>query len=132
MNNINDMSNLSKVNNSTNLGGNTNMNTMNNQNNNNQNNNQFGNNLAMQSFETVPTANANACEIVAQVKSSGDVTGYQLSNGQMVDLQTAVQMAKNGEIKGVGVATNQGTEYLRSLPDNDPNNNLGNLPTVSN
>lgn len=130
MNNMSDMPNLSKANNLTNQGGNTEMNTMNSMNN--QNNQQFGNNLAMQSFETIPNANPNACEIVAQVKSSGDVTGYQLSNGQMVDLQTAVQMAKNGEIKGVGVATNQGSEYLRSLPDNDPSNNLGNLPTVSN
>lgn len=133
MNNMSDMANLSKINNVTNLGGNTEMHTMNNQNNQeSQVNQQFGNNLAMQSFETIPNANVNACEIVAQVKSSGDVTGYQLSNGQTVDLQTAVQMAKNREIKGVGVATNQGTEYLRSLPDNDASNNLGNLPTVSN
>lgn len=127
MNNMSDMANQSKINNVTNLGNNTEINAMNNQG-----TEQFGSNLAMQSFETIPNANANACEIVAQVKSSGDVTGYQLSNGQMVDLQTAVQMAKNGEIKGVGVATNQGTEYLRSLPDSNPNNNLGNLPTVSN
>lgn len=127
MNNMSDMTNQSKINNVTNLGNNTELNAMNNQD-----TQQFGSNLAMQSFETIPNANANACEIVAQVKSSGDVTGYQLSNGQMVDLQTAVQMAKNGEIKGVGVATNQGTEYLRSLPDSNPNNNLGNLPTVSN
>ncbi len=94
--------------------------------------NNLGNNLAMQSFQNVPTPNPSACEIVAQVKTSGTVSGYQLSNGQTVDMKTAVTMAKNGEIKGVGVATNQGTEYLRSLPDGDEANNLNNLPTVSN
>ncbi len=90
------------------------------------------NNLPMQSFQNIPQPNPTACEIVAQVKSSGDVTGYKLSNGQMVDLQTAVSMAKNGDLKGVGVATNQGKEYLRSLPDATEENNLSNLPTVSN
>lgn len=90
------------------------------------------NNLPLQSFENIPKPNSNACEILAQIKSSGDVTGYKLSNGQIVDLQSAVAMAKNGEIKGVGVATNQGKEYLRSLPDGNESNNLSNLPTISN
>ena len=36
-------------------------------------------------------------------------------------------MAKMGEIAGVAVATNKGNEYLRSLPDDNENNNLGNL-----
>ncbi len=98
----------------------------------NQSNQNYGNNLAMQSLQNVPTPNPSACEIVAQVKTSGTVSGYQLSNGQSVDMKTAVTMAKNGEIKGVGIATNQGTEYLRSLPDGDEANNLNNLPTVSN
>ncbi len=94
--------------------------------------NNMGNSLAMQSFQNIPTPNPAACEIVAQVKTSGTVTGYQLSNGITVDMQTAVTMAKNGSIKGVGVATNQGTEYLRSLPDGNEANNLNNLPTASN
>ena len=33
-------------------------------------------------------------------------------------------MAKMGEIAGVAVATNKGNEYLRSLPDENENNNL--------
>ncbi len=98
----------------------------------NQANQNMGNSLAMQSFQNIPTPNPAACEIVAQVKTSGTVSGYQLSNGITVDMQTAVTMAKNGSIKGVGVATNQGTEYLRSLPDGNEANNLNNLPTVSN
>ena len=40
-------------------------------------------------------------------------------------------MAKNGEIKGVGVAHRGETEYLKSIPDNSENNNLGSLPSIS-
>ncbi len=90
------------------------------------------NNLPMQSFQNIPSPRPNAYEIVAQIKTSGTVSGYKLSNGQMVDLQTAVQMTKDGAIQGVGVATNQGVEYLRSLPDATVANNLANLPTISN
>jgi len=40
-------------------------------------------------------------------------------------------MAKAGEIQGVGVAHRKDNEYLKSLPDGSENNNLGNLPSVS-
>ena len=40
-------------------------------------------------------------------------------------------MAKMGEIAGVAVATKKGNEYLRSLPDDDESNNLGNLPSIT-
>ena len=43
-------------------------------------------------------------EIVALVKESGQVTGYKLSNGQTVSKEEGVNLAKAGEIKGVGVA----------------------------
>ncbi len=95
-----------------------------------QNNPQNNQSPTMNTFDTIPTPNPNACTIVAQVKSGSTVTGYQLSNGQTVDMQQAISMAKNGEISGVGVATNQGTEYLRSLPDSNPSNNLSNLPPI--
>jgi Protein of unknown function (DUF3892) len=40
-------------------------------------------------------------------------------------------MAKSGEIAGVSVSiSRKGEEYLRSLPDQDENNNLSSLPTV--
>ncbi len=86
---------------------------------------------AMNTFDTVPTANANALEIVAVQKSNSQVTGYQLSNGQMVSKTEAVALAKSGGIKNVGVATNQGAEYLRSLPDSSVTNNLDDLPTIN-
>ena len=41
-------------------------------------------------------------------------------------------MTKSGKISGVVVAINKGNEYLRSLPDESEENNLGNLPSISN
>lgn len=65
------------------------------------------------------------------VKNSGRVTGYQLSNGSTVSKEEGVAMAKAGEIQGVGVAHRKDSEYLKSLPDDTEDNNLGNLPSVS-
>ena len=54
----------------------------------------FGSMLAYAALDDVPNPKADAKEIVGLVKSSGKITGYQLSDG-------------------------------------DENNNLGNLPAVS-
>lgn len=78
-----------------------------------------------------PTPDTDACSIVALVKESGKISGYQLSNGQKVSREQGVKMAKDNIIKGVSIAHNQGTEYLRALPDGNQNNNLGNLPSVT-
>lgn len=87
--------------------------------------------LPMMALSDIPEAKDNAKQIVALVKESGKTTGYKLSDGQTVSKAEGVSMAKNGDIEGVGVATNQGTEYLKSLPDGDESNNLGNLPSIS-
>lgn len=89
------------------------------------------NSLPMMALNEIPTPKENAKKITALVKESGKVTGYQLSDGQTISKADGVMMAKNGEIEGVGVAVNQGTEYLKSLPDGDESNNLGNLPSIS-
>lgn len=39
-------------------------------------------------------------------------------------------MARRGKIKGVGIAHNGNTEYLKSVPNDSESDNLGNLPTV--
>lgn len=87
--------------------------------------------LPMQALDEIPTPKADAKQIVALVKESGKVTGYQLSDGQTISREKGVEMARQGDIKDVEVATNKGTEYLKSLPDGDENNNLGNLPSIS-
>ena len=78
----------------------------------------------------ITTPNANASTITGLVKEGGAIVGYQLSNGQTVSKEQGVGMAKQNKIQGVGVATNQGTEYLRALPDGDEKNNLANMPPI--
>jgi hypothetical protein len=94
-------------------------------------NQSIGPELAMNAFDDIPKAKSDAKDIVGLVKSSGRVTGYQLSDGNTVSKEHGVEMAKNGEIKGVGIAHRKDSEYLKSLPDGDEGNNLGNLPSVS-
>lgn len=97
----------------------------------------FGKNLAYAALDDIPTPKADAKEIVGLVKfvglvkSGGKITGYQLSDGQMVSKQEGVNMAKNGDIQGVGIAHRKDSEYLKALPDGKEDNNLGNLPSVS-
>lgn len=87
--------------------------------------------LPMMTLKDIPEPNADAKQIVALVKESGRVTGYKLSDGRILGKEDGVELAKNGGIQGVGVASRNGNEYLKSLPDDNGNNNLSNLPSVS-
>ena len=87
--------------------------------------------LAYAAIDEVPETKADAKEIVGLVKTSGRITGYQLSDGETVSKEEGVAMAKAGEIQGVGIAHRKDSEYLKSLPDGSEDNNLGNLPSVS-
>ena len=49
----------------------------------------------------------------------------------LLEKQQAVDMAKQGQITGIGIAHRGDTEYLKSIPDGGENNNLSNLPSVS-
>ena len=90
-----------------------------------------GHELGKQTLDQIPRANANAKRIVGLVKEGGKITGYQLSDHSIVQKQQAVNMAKQGQISGVGIAHRGDTEYLKSIPDGSENNNLGSLPSVS-
>lgn len=87
--------------------------------------------LPMMALKDIPTPNADAKKIAALVKEDGRVTGYQLSDGQILSKEEGVQLAKQGGIQGVGVATRNGNEYLKSLPDGTEENNLDNLPSIT-
>lgn len=87
--------------------------------------------LPMKALDDIPTPKADAKEIVALVKTSGKVTGYKLSDGNVVDKQEGVDLARQGDIKGVGISNRNGNEYLKSLPDDTEGNNLGNLPSIT-
>lgn len=87
--------------------------------------------LAMNALDDIPEARSDAKDIVGLVKSSGRITGYQLSDGNTVSKEQGVEMAKKGEIRGVGIAHRNDSEYLKSLPDGEEGNNLSHLPSVS-
>lgn len=93
--------------------------------------NNLGAKLAYAALDEVPNPGPDAERIVGLVKSSGRITGYQLSNGSIVSKEEGVAMAKAGKIQGVGVAHRKDSEYLKSLPDDTEENNLGNLPSIS-
>lgn len=87
--------------------------------------------LATNALDDIPEAKSDAKDIVGLVKSSGRITGYQLSDGSTVSKEEGVAMAKAGDIKGVGIAHRKDSEYLKSLPDGEEGNNLSSLPSVS-
>ena len=90
-----------------------------------------GNNLVKNTLDQIPQAGPNAKPIVGLVKEGGRITGYKLSDESFVSRPEAVSMAKQGQIAGVGIAHRGDTEYLKSIPNRDENDNLGNLPSVS-
>jgi hypothetical protein len=87
--------------------------------------------LVKNTLDQIPQAKANAKRIVGLVKEGGRITGYQLSDNSIVEKQQAVDMAKQGQIAGVGIAHRGNTEYLKSVPNGSENDNLSNLPAVS-
>lgn len=87
--------------------------------------------LAKNTLDDIPTPKSDARDIVGLVKSSGRITGYQLSDGNTVSKEEGVALAKAGGINGVGVAHRGDTEYLKTIPDGTEGNNLSNLPSVS-
>jgi len=90
-----------------------------------------GNELVKNTLDQIPKAKSNAKRITGLVKENGRVMGYQLSDSTIVEKPQAVQMAKQGEIAGVGIAHRGDNEYLKSIPNDKENDNLGNLPTVT-
>lgn len=95
------------------------------------NNKDLGPELAMNALDDIPTPKADAKDIVGLVKTSGRVTGYQLSDGSTLSREEGVALAKEGGIRGVGIAHRKETEYLKSIPDGNDGNNLSDLPSVS-
>lgn len=80
--------------------------------------------------ELHPIAEHNS--IKAIIKHSGEIIGYELSNGEKITKEKGVELAKTGAISGVSVSTSRkGEEYLRSLRDDDESNNLSSLPVIN-
>ena len=82
-------------------------------------------------LEFKPQSDTDKRSIVAVMKHSGEITGYELSSGEQITKERGVELAKAGTISGVSVATSRkGEEYLRSLRDDDESNNLSSLPII--
>lgn len=78
-----------------------------------------------------PVPNKDAKSITGLVRKNGKVSGYELSDGRVLSKREGVALAKQGGIRGVAIASRNGSEYLRSLPDGTASNNLGDLPSSS-
>ena len=89
-----------------------------------------GNDFVKNTLDEIPQAAPDAKRITALVKESGRITGYQLSDHSVVSKQQAVQMARRGQIAGVGIAHRKDTEYLKAIPNGTENDNLSNLPSI--
>lgn len=89
------------------------------------------NELVKQTLDQIPVPQKDAKKIVGLVKQNGRVTGYKLSDETFVSREQAVEMARQGKIKDVGIAHRKDTEYLKAVPNGSENDNLGNLPAVS-
>lgn len=89
------------------------------------------NELVKQTLDKIPTPKEDAKKITGLVKQNGRVTGYKLSDDTFIAKKEAVELAKNGGIKGVAVAHRGDTEYLKAIPDGNETDNLSNLPAVS-
>jgi hypothetical protein len=84
-----------------------------------------------ENLESKAQVNTEKNSIVAIMKHSGEITGYELSNGEKITKERGVELAKTGSITGVSVSTSRkGEEYLRSLRDDDESNNLSALPII--
>ena len=75
-----------------------------------------------------PVPNKDAKTITGLIRKNGKVSGYELSDGRVLSKREGVALAKQGGIRGVAIASRNGSEYLRSLPDGSESNNLGDLP----
>lgn len=55
---------------------------------------------------------------------------FKLDNGQVINLDQAYDLAKQGQIEGVVASqSKKGTKYIRNVNDGKPENNLDQLPT---
>lgn len=72
--------------------------------------------------------NNQQLQIVAVHMEGSDITQYQLSDGRIVGETEIVNLANQKLVSNVIVSSRDGEEYVRSIPDGDPSNNLQNLP----
>lgn len=90
-------------------------------------NSQIQNSLLNQ-YSELNNKNTNVVENENTKPRSSYTHEYLLDNGQIINVEQAYDMAKQGLIEGVTASTNQGVKYIRSVGDGDKTNNLVDLP----
>ncbi len=58
----------------------------------------------------------------------GNIIAVKTDRGQVYRIEQAIQQVNNGVLKGVQVVNREGKQYLRTYPDQTPENNLDELP----
>lgn len=90
----------------------------------------FSRQAILNTLHDIPDVKPGAKRIVSLVRQRGRVVGYELSDHTIVSKERGVELARQGQIAGVGIGIRKGTEYLKSLPDERDGNNLGSLPSI--
>lgn len=85
--------------------------------------------IPLATLDKICVADSNAKEITRLIKRKNKVVGYEIANEFDVSVEQAIDLAKQGKIKNVGIAHNKNTVYLKSIPDANSTNNLSDLPT---
>lgn len=76
--------------------------------------------------------NSNNSVVAVRRDDSGNISELKLSSGNVVQINEAINMAKNGDLPGYNVGRTRGDnphDILRGNADGDSSNNLDNLPT---
>lgn len=80
-------------------------------------------------LDEIPVEQMDAKEITKILKNGNKVVGYEIAGEFSVTLDEAIELAREGKLKNIGIAHNKDTVYLKSIPDSNNNNNLSNLPS---
>ena len=89
--------------------------------------------ICIKKGSVIMNKNEISAHVISRVAkdNQGEITAYELENGEIVSKEQAVLLAKQGNISGVSVSTSKkGEEFLKSLPDQDRSNNLDSLPVI--
>lgn len=85
--------------------------------------------IPIQTLDKICVNDEKSKEITRLIKKKNRIVGYEIANEYDVTVEQAIQLAKQGKLKNVGIAHNKNTIYLKSVPDTSEENNLSNLPT---
>ena len=86
--------------------------------------------LSMVALREIPQVQPDAKTITALVKQGGRIVGYQLSDSRIVSKQEGLQLARQGDITGLGSAMGKSSAYVKVLPDGRESSDLGSLPSM--